>query len=141
MQSAVTLKHWVASRKRNSAMERMRKDIEDTARAAAGTIADKAEQAASEAKAQGANQIADVSRAIHDAADALGHELPQASQFIHSAAEKLDGASSALGQHSIEELLSGFNGFARRQPAAAFAGSVLAGFALSRFLKSSAAPR
>jgi len=29
-----------------------------------------------------------------------------------------------------------FGRFARRQPAAAFAGSVLAGFALSRFLKS-----
>jgi hypothetical protein len=71
----------------------------------------------------------------------LGHELPQAAQFIHSAAEKLDGASSALGQHSVEQLLSSFNGFARRQPAAAFAGSVLAGFALSRFLKSSAPPR
>jgi hypothetical protein len=34
-------------------------------------------------------------------------------------------------------MAAGFSNFARRQPAAALAGSLLAGFALARFLKSS----
>jgi hypothetical protein len=76
---------------------------------------------------------------VHKAADELGQQLPQAASFIHAAADRLDQASSALRERSVEDLMSGFNRFARRQPAAAFAGSVLAGFMLSRFLKSAPA--
>jgi uncharacterized phage infection (PIP) family protein YhgE len=112
-------------------------DIGNTLKDTAGAAADGARQAAGNAKAEGADQIAGISRAVHGAADELGKELPQTAGFIHSAAEKLESASSALSNHSVEELVSGFNNFARRQPAAAFAASVLAGFALSRFLKSS----
>jgi hypothetical protein len=78
-------------------------------------------------KAKGADQMAGVSRAAHNVADELGKEVPQAAGFIHSAAEKLESASSALSDHSIEEPVPGVNSFARRQSAAAFAGSILAG--------------
>jgi hypothetical protein len=106
---------------------------------AGNLIKDQAQRAAHNAKTAGGDQIADVSRVVHKAADELSRELPQAASFIHAAADKLDQASSALRERSLEDLMSGFNKFARRQPAAAFAGSVLAGFALSRFLKSSPA--
>jgi hypothetical protein len=39
---------------------------------------------------------------------------------------------------SIEDIITAIDEFARRQPVAFFGGSVLAGFVLSRFLKSSA---
>jgi uncharacterized membrane protein YdfJ with MMPL/SSD domain len=45
-------------------------------------------------------------------------------------------AADDLRNRSMEDLVDSFTRFARRQPAAAFAGSVLAGFVLSRFLKS-----
>src|SRR5437588_5098226 len=95
--------------------------------------------AVDEAKAKRVDQVEGVTRAVHNAADELRRELPQAAGYIHSVADGLESASSALRERSVEDLVSSLNHFARRQPAAAFAGSVLAGFALSRFLKSSAA--
>jgi hypothetical protein len=113
-------------------------DVQDELKEVTSDAKDEIVEAADEAKAKGAGQIAGVSRAVHSAADELGRELPQAAGYIHSVAEGLESASSALRERSVEDLVSTFNSFARRQPAAAFAGSVLAGFALSRFLKSSA---
>lgn len=113
-------------------------DVQDELRGTASGVKDEIVEAADEAKAKGVDQIAGVSRAVHGAADELSRELPQAAGYIHAVADRLEGATSALRERSVEDLVSTFNGFARRQPATAFAGSVLAGFALSRFLKSSA---
>jgi hypothetical protein len=44
-------------------------------------------------------------------------------------------------ERSLEDLMCMVDDFARRQPAAFFGGSVVAGFLLSRFLKSSNARR
>jgi hypothetical protein len=99
---------------------------------------EEAKGAARDFKEAGASQIGGISRAVHGMADELGPEMPQAADYIHSAAERLDGVSRALREQSVEELLSSFTGFARRQPFTVFAGSVVAGLALSRFLKSSA---
>jgi hypothetical protein len=115
------------------------REAQDALRHAGDMVTDQARRTAEEAKAAGGSQIAEVSRAVHKAAEELSQGLPQAAGFIHAAADRLDRASSALRERSVEGLVSDFNSFARRQPAAAFAGSVLAGFALSRFLKSSSA--
>ncbi|HEU4659397.1 MAG TPA: hypothetical protein VFS63_01915 [Pseudolabrys sp.] len=113
-------------------------DVQNAAHEAAGAIKEKARATAEDVKAAGADQIAGVTRAVHGAADQLGQELPKAAGFIHAAAEKLEGASAGLRDKSVEEIVDSFGNFARRQPAVAFASAVLAGFALSRFLKSSA---
>ncbi|WP_029586647.1 hypothetical protein [Bradyrhizobium sp. URHD0069] len=113
-------------------------DAQDELKGVASGVKDEIVEAADEAKARGVGQMAGVSRAVHSAADELGRELPQAAGYIHSVADRLESASSALSERSVEDLVSAFNNFARRQPAAAFAGSVIAGFAVSRFLKSSA---
>jgi len=112
-------------------------EMKATARDAAGHVMEEARDFAEERKEAGADNVGRLGRAVHGAADQLAHELPQAAGFIHSAAETLQDASSTLRQRSIEDMVAGFRDFARRQPAAAFAGSVLAGFALARFLKSS----
>jgi hypothetical protein len=111
----------------------MRTQARETASAAVGTTLEFAERQ----KAAGADNVARLGRAVHGAAEQLGDELPQAAGYIHSAADTLQNASSALRERSAEDLVSDFLGFARRQPAAAFAGAMLAGFALSRFIKSS----
>jgi hypothetical protein len=80
------------------------------------------------------------SRAIHGAADEVEQELPQVAGFVHDAAAKLEGAAASLRERSVDDLVRSLNNFARKQPAAFFGGAVLAGFALSRFLKSSAEP-
>src|SRR5215203_5771041 len=104
---------------------------------AINAVKDRTGKIAEEVKVEGADQVAGVSRAVHEAADRLGQALPQAASFIHSAADQLESASAALRERNVEDLVSSFTNFARRQPVAAFAGSVLAGFALSRFFKSS----
>jgi hypothetical protein len=43
-----------------------------------------------------------------------------------------------IREQSIEDVVDGVTDFARRQPMMFFGGSVLAGFALARFLKASA---
>jgi hypothetical protein len=113
-------------------------DMQHMASEAAGAVKDRTRKIADEVKDKGAEQMTGVSRAVHEAADRLGQELPQAAGYIHSAADRLESATAALRDRNIEDLISSFGSFARRQPAAAFAGSVLAGFALTRFLKSSA---
>lgn len=112
-------------------------DMTSAARAAAGHVVDETREFAEEQKTAGADNMARLGHAVHGAADQLGKEMPQAAGFIHSAADTLQSAASSMRERPIEDLVAGFRDFARRQPAAAFAGSVLAGFALARFLKSS----
>jgi hypothetical protein len=103
----------------------------------AASIAEEACSIAEQQKAAGAERVAQLSQAIHGAADEIGRELPQAGQFIHSAAQGLENVSTALRERSFGELASELKSVTSRQPAVAFVGWVAAGFALSRFLKSS----
>jgi len=94
---------------------------------------------AEEQKAAGADRLDAVARAVHEAADRLEPELPpRTAGYIHDAAGGLERASTAIRERSIDDLLRLAGDFARRQPVAFFGGAGLAGFALSRFLKSSA---
>jgi uncharacterized protein YicC (UPF0701 family) len=98
-------------------------------------IRDTATDYAEARKAEGAERIKGFSRAVHGAADQIGQEIPQAADYVHQAASRIEAAADELRNRSIEDLIAGFTRFARQQPAAAFAGAVLAGFVLSRFLK------
>lgn len=96
-----------------------------------------AQSAAERQKHVGAEKIEGIARAVHGAADELESQLPDAAGYVHDAADRLHRASASLRERSLDEMLSGFTRFAREQPAAVFGGAVLAGFALSRLLKSS----
>jgi hypothetical protein len=108
--------------------------------AASVTVKERARTVAEQQKKAGADQIGGVARAIHGAAHEIEQEMPHAAGFIHDAAAKLEGAADSLRERSVDDLIRSLNNFARSQPAAFFGGAVLAGFALSRFLKSSAQP-
>jgi hypothetical protein len=108
--------------------------------AASVTVKERARTVAEQQKKTGADQIGGVARAIHGAAHEIEQEMPHAAGFIHDAAAKLEGAADSLRERSVDDLIRSLNSFARSQPAAFFGGAVLAGFALSRFLKSSGQP-
>lgn len=91
-----------------------------------------------ERKQAGAKQMQGVAHAIRTAADELTKELPETAGYIRKAADRVDQLSSAVRDRPIEDLFHELDGFAHRQPLTLFGGSLLAGFALSRFLKSSA---
>jgi hypothetical protein len=103
---------------------------------AADAIRDTASEYAEQRKREGADRMKGLGKAVHGAADQIGKEIPQAADYVHTAASKIESAADELSNRSVEELIGSFTRFARRQPVAAFAGAVLAGFVLSRFLKS-----
>lgn len=116
-----------AQRSASAAADRMKNRARDTAR-------DMAEQQ----KAAGADQLGGMAHAMEAAAGELQKQMPLAAEYVDDVAARLDDLASALRERSVDDMLGNVADFARRQPAAFFAGAVAAGFALSRFAKSSA---
>lgn len=104
---------------------------------AAEQIKQTAQSAAKQQQERGADKMAGIAEAVHGAAQELEAQLPSAAGYVHDAADGLQRMSSSLRESSLNDLIGGVGKFAREQPAAFFGGAVLAGFALSRFLKSS----
>jgi ABC-type transporter Mla subunit MlaD len=105
--------------------------------AAAQPLADKARDIAEEQRKTGAERIEGVAQAVHGAADDISEHVPQLSGYIHSGAEQLQRASRVLRENSVDDLLQMTKRLAHDRPLAFIGGSVAAGFALARFLKSS----
>jgi hypothetical protein len=104
---------------------------------AADTIKSRARDVAEQQKQAGAEQIEGVADAMKAAADDLERKVPLAAEYIDEVAGQLGSVASALRQRSIDDMVGNVADFARKQPTAFFAGAVAAGFALSRFAKSS----
>lgn len=107
------------------------KDKAASLKEAAGTIAE-------QQKNTGAAQLSGIAGAVHAAADELGRSVPGAADYIHDAAARIDDAATSLRERSLPELADGVRRLGRERPLMLFGGAVLAGFALSRFLKSAA---
>ena len=103
---------------------------------AAGPAKDKAMEFAEKEKDVGADQIRTVAKAVHGAASELESEMPQIAGYIHDAGQRLEQVADELRQGKVEDLMAKFGDYARNQPAMVFGGAVLAGFALTRFVKS-----
>ncbi len=128
----------------SSAADRVAQDASDLGDKAKSNIAKAAESARTEArrfahqrKDVGAEKLGGVADAVHGAARSLEAEMPQTASYIHEAAVRIEDAARAMRHRSVDELMSGISSFARTQPAVFFGGAMLAGFALTRFLKSS----
>jgi hypothetical protein len=89
-------------------------------------------------KQAGASQAEQMAKAVHGAADELQEQMPKAAELVHAAAAQLDKGADVLRKGSLADLVTGFNDFGRKEPLALFGAAVMAGFAASRFLKSSA---
>ncbi len=99
--------------------------------------ASQAEEIAERQKEAGAARVDEMARAVHSAADELGKQMPQASELVHAAASRLEQGAEALRERNLRELVETFRDTGRKEPLALFGGAVVAGFAVSRFLKSS----
>ena len=119
----------------SSAFEQVRAEAAD----AIEPLKEQAREAAEQQKQAGADQLGSVAQAVHGAAADLEKQLPYAAQYVHEAADRLDSAASALRESSMDDIVRSVSQFARNQPGTFFGSAVFAGFALSRFLKSSAA--
>jgi hypothetical protein len=116
--------------------------LADSAKAKLGEVAEpvkeKAIEIATQQKDAGAEHMDHFARAVHGAASALESEMPQFADYVHDAGQKLENFAADLRNGSVNELMDKFGQYAKDQPALVFGGAIVAGFALTRFLKSSA---
>jgi len=93
-------------------------------------------------KATAAAQVDSVAQAIRSTAGQLQTEdQSPLGRYIGMAAEQLESFGHRLREKDLDTLFKDAGDLARRSPGAFFAGSVVAGFLFSRFLKSSAQHR
>lgn len=115
--------------------------VSGQASALAGSVADEVAQTGEQQKQRGADALCAFACAVRKAADDIHQESPMVARQIQRAAEKVETFSESLRGRNVKDLLADATELARSQPAAFFAGSMVAGFALARFLKSSAPAR
>ena len=114
----------------------------DEAKAQGAEVADAArervEDLAEQGKAAGAERAHGLADAVRHVADDLEGSSPEIARHVRAAAESVDGVAAALRDRSVGDLVNEVGAFARRQPGAFFGAALVAGFAISRFAKSSA---
>jgi hypothetical protein len=87
-------------------------------------------------------QVSSVAHAFRSTADHLQEDgQAQAAKYIALAADQLESLGGRLREKDLDTLVNDVQGLARRAPGAFLAGSVVAGFLLARFLKSSSERR
>lgn len=99
---------------------------------------DKVNAAVDTQKVAGADQLAGLANAVHAAAGELEGKSPAMAQVVRDAASSVDRFAGDLRNSDVRDVVASVTSFARQQPVAFFAGSVLMGFALARFFKSDA---
>jgi hypothetical protein len=95
-------------------------------------------QTAEEQKVRGVEAMQGFVRAINSAAGELDGQSPMVARYVRDAAQRVEALSNNIHGKSVTELMHAASDLARSQPALFIAGAVASGFALSRFLKSSA---
>jgi hypothetical protein len=117
-------------------------DLKDRARDMAGDARSRARAAADRQKDAVAEQVDGFASALRSAADDLTHrEQRFGAGCFEQVAAGLEQMSEALRRRDLAEFVENVEDFARRQPVAFIGGTVVAGLALGRFVKSSAARR
>jgi ABC-type transporter Mla subunit MlaD len=108
----------------------------EQAAAAADSLKESAAHIAEQQKETGARQLSGIAGAVHAAADQLEDQLPGAAGYIHDAAERIDSAASDLRNRNLSDIAESIRRLGQERPLAMFGGAVLAGFVMTRFLKS-----
>lgn len=126
--------------------------VRETARAAAdavrrqasrfvGDVGHELNETGETQKARGVDAIRGLARVIDGAADDLEPQSPFIAGAVHQAARGVESLSNELSSRNVSDLVDLAVRLARAQPALFIGGSVVAGFALARFLRSSAGER
>lgn len=111
--------------------------VKQQARQFAAGVGDELQRTGEDQKARGVEVLRSLARAIESAAGELD-DSPTLSKQIRDASAAVHGLSDNLNARSVNQLIDAAAELARVRPAIFIGGSVAAGFALARFLKSSA---
>jgi len=127
----------------------LKEGLSDTARSATRAVQQQASELASnigqelnktaeDQKLRGVEAMQTFANAIKTAAGEMENQSPLVASYIRDAANRVEGLSGSIKDKDVTELLKAATDLARSQPVLFFGGAIAAGFALSRFLKSSA---
>ena len=98
----------------------------------------KARSAAEEGKSKAADTLSSVSRATREAAEKLkGSEVDMLAPYVESAADSIDGFADRMREKSVDDLVDDVRELVRRSPVLVIGIAAVAGFLVSRFLRSS----
>jgi hypothetical protein len=103
-----------------------------------GNVAGQLGSSVDEQKGRGADSLVGFAHAIKTAAAELEGQSPVIARKFRGASDQIERFSGRLRDRRVEDLITDYSNLARTQPVAFFAGALIAGFALSRFIKSSA---
>jgi hypothetical protein len=104
-------------------------------------IADVTEELGTSAEAQkrlGADAMKSFAQAIHKAGEDLDPQSPEAGRRFHEVARGIESLADTVRDATVKELFGKAADLARAWPPVFFAGAAFAGFAVARFIKSSA---
>jgi hypothetical protein len=122
--------------------ERVKDTAADLKRKAEDTVQDmsgRVRSAADEQKNVAAERVGGVAHALRVASDELRDQgQPMVAEYSRHVAEGLESMAQSLSRRSVDDLVGGIEHFARQRPVAFIGGAMVAGFALARFMKSSA---
>jgi len=111
--------------------------VSDQAMAFVSDLGEQVSKKVDDQKLRGAETIRAFAGAADTAAQQLEQQSPQVAGYVRDAAERVRDLSKTIEERDFRELLRNARDAARTNPVTFFAGAVVAGFALSRFLKSS----
>lgn len=124
-------------------------DVKQTARSAGQAIREQASTFASEIgqelnrsvddqKRRGLEAVRSFAGAVNTVAQELEQQSPQAARYVRDAAEGLQSLTRNIEGRNLNDLVRSATDLARSNPTLFMIGAVAAGFALARFMKSSA---
>ena len=117
-------------------------EVRERAAGVAEHAKDQGKAALTRQKESAAGEVDSVADALQQTADRLQQDdratvAPKIGRYVGYAARQLDSVSRQLRDKDIDTLLDDAAALGRRSPAVLFAGAAVAGFLMSRFLKSS----
>jgi hypothetical protein len=117
-------------------------ELKRQAERTADDLRERARSAAADQKNATALRVEGVAQALRRASDdLLDQGQPMVAEYSRQAAKGLESFADTLGRRDVDELVGNVEDFARTRPVVFLGGAVAAGFALARFMKSSAARR
>jgi hypothetical protein len=108
------------------------------ARAMAGRVTEQLSETAEAGVDRGADTLGQFVRAMQAAGREIGPEAPGLARTLDDVASNVDGFADSIRGRSLSELVSSAAELARRNPTMFLAGTIVAGFAVSRFVRSTA---
>ena len=122
--------------------ESLKEEVKDRAGRLLDEAKDRARSAMDERKEGLAQDVGDFAHALRaSASDLEEHNKAYVAHYVQQAASSVEQIADTLQRQDLTDLMRRTEDFARRQPGLFIGGAVAAGFALARFLKSSAERR